>query len=204
MQLFLSESVHAVTLLSLRKLQNPNQNSIPNTTRARAGGWKISRAPFNGDGLVRVRVSALHVGAGALVAEVVAAHLDDEVIVPPALAVVGVRRAAAPVSASAAAAAPVSTSAAAAAPVSASASAAAAAAAAARREGAGRGARRGGGRGEAALARWKRRRQREGWGGGISRGRDGVRAGDVGGGIRDFGGSHVVGLVLGGREGTAA
>jgi hypothetical protein len=146
-----------------------------------------------------VRVSALHVGAGAPVAEVVAAHLDDEVIVPPALAVVGVLRAAAaaaaPVSASAAAAAPVAASAAAAAPVSASAAARRAGA------GAGRGARRGGGRGEAALARRERRRRREVWGGGIgrgggiSRGRDGigaggVRAGDVGGGIRDFGGSH--------------
>lgn len=90
--------------------------------------------PLDANGVVRVRVLALDVGAGAPVAQEVAAHVDGEVVVPPPLAV-GVARAtaAAPAAAPAAAAAPVP--------------APAPAAAAARGAGAGRGARGGGGGG---------------------------------------------------------
>lgn len=86
--------------------------------------------PLDANGVVRVRVLALDVGAGAPVAQEVAAHVDGEVVVPPPLAV-GVARA--PAAAPAAAAAPVP--------------APAPAAAAARGAGAGRGARGGGGGG---------------------------------------------------------
>lgn len=133
--------------------------------------------PVDGDGLVRVRVLALEVGAGAPVAQVVAARLDSEVVLPPPLDV-GLARAAAPAAATAPGRAP---------------AAATGLAAAARGAGGRRGAPGGGGgrwgEGEAALARRERRRRRAcGDGDG-----DGVGVGGVG--VGDFGGSH------GGREG---
>jgi hypothetical protein len=138
-------------MLSLTKLPNPNQNSNPTITIHKRTGRRISRVPVDADGVVWVRISALYVRAGAPVAQVITAHLDGEVVVPPALAVVGVLRAAAE--------APVSASA----PAPASASASAATVAAARRAGAGtgagHGARWGGGGGQAALA-WRERRRR--------------------------------------------
>lgn len=147
-----------------------------------------------------MRVSALYVGASAPVPQVIAARLDREVVVPPALAIVGVLRAATPAPVPASAATPTA------------AAAATAAAARGARPGAGRRARRGGGRGEAALARRERWRRRDGGDGSISRGGNisggggisgggvcgisvgggggGIVAVDVGDGIRDFGGSH--------------
>jgi hypothetical protein len=137
------------------------------------GMQDLELLPVDGDGLVRVRVLALEVGAGAPVAQVVAARLDGQVVLPPPLAV-GLARAAAP------------TAAAAPGPATATAAAVATGLAAARGAGGRRGAPWGGGRRwgerEAALARRERRRRRAcGVGGG-----DGV--GGVGGG--DFGGSH--------------
>lgn len=70
----------------------------------------------DGNGLVRVRILALEVGAGAPVAQVVAARLDGEVVLPPPLAF-GLARTTAPTAtaATAAAAAPAPAAAAAAA-----------------------------------------------------------------------------------------
>lgn len=55
-----------------------------------------AHAPVDGNGVVRVRVSALEVGAGAPVAQEVAARLHVKVVVPPPLAIGQVLRAAAP------------------------------------------------------------------------------------------------------------
>lgn len=61
--------------------------------------------PVDGNGLVRVRILALEVGAGAPVAQVVAARLDGEVVLPPPLAF-GLARTTAPTPTAAAAPAP--------------------------------------------------------------------------------------------------
>ena len=63
-----------------------------------------AHAPVDGNGVVRVRVSALEVGAGAPVAQEVAARLHVKVVVPPPLAIGRVLRAAAPAPAPATAA----------------------------------------------------------------------------------------------------
>jgi hypothetical protein len=55
-----------------------------------------AHAPVDGSGVVRVRVSALEVGAGAPIAQEVAARLHGKVVVPLPLAVGRVLRAAAP------------------------------------------------------------------------------------------------------------
>lgn len=60
--------------------------------------------PVDGNGLVRVRILALEVGAGAPVAQVVAARLDGEVVLPPPLAF-GLARTTAPTATAATAAA---------------------------------------------------------------------------------------------------
>lgn len=67
---------------------------------------------------MRVRILALEVGAGAPVAQVVAARLDGEVVLPPPLAF-GLAWTTAPTATTAAAAAPAPTAAAAAAPAAA-------------------------------------------------------------------------------------
>lgn len=74
--------------------------------------------PVDGNRLVRVRILALEVGAGAPVAQVVAARLDGEVVLPPPLAF-GLARTTAPTATATAAAAPAPTATAAAAPASA-------------------------------------------------------------------------------------
>lgn len=60
--------------------------------------------PVDGNRLVRVRILALEVGAGAPVAQVVAARLDGEVVLPPPLAF-GLARTTAPTATTTAAAA---------------------------------------------------------------------------------------------------
>jgi hypothetical protein len=50
--------------------------------------------PVDADGVVWVRISALYVRADVPVVQVITTHLDGEVIVPLALAIVGVLRAA--------------------------------------------------------------------------------------------------------------
>lgn len=73
---------------------------VPQRIRAR----RHLVVPVDRNGLVRVRILALEVGAGAPVAQVVAAGLDGEVVLPPPLAI-GLVRTTAPAPAAAAAAA---------------------------------------------------------------------------------------------------
>jgi hypothetical protein len=89
------------------KLPNPNQSSNPTITIHKC---RISRLPVHVDRVMWVHISALYVRTDAPITQVIT-HLDGEVIVPPALAVMGVLRAAvaAPFSASAAASATTTT-----------------------------------------------------------------------------------------------
>jgi hypothetical protein len=90
------------------KLPNPNQSSNPTITIHKC---RISRLHAHVDRVMWVHISALYVRTDAPITQVITAHLDGEVIVPPALAVMGVLRAAVatPFSASAAASATATT-----------------------------------------------------------------------------------------------
>jgi hypothetical protein len=75
------------------KLPNPNQNSNSTITIHKHRRMQ-DLMPVDADGVVWVRISALYVRADVPVVQVITTHLDGEVIVPLALAIVGVLRAA--------------------------------------------------------------------------------------------------------------